>query len=522
MNRAETQLEKIKILMNLKKVKKKLTFIKKGIIYFSNLKNKYLLKKRVKDAWQVAARLNYDPISTLGFGKDGVVIKAASKDNKYVVIKVLSRYALKFKKDTLLLKGLVSESRYHIPFELINDSCLISEFIELSHPYNGDLGGFAENFSNVCDLEIELLKKNYVAWDFGYTNFNYMTDENNQIKWVDYGGPCFLRIKNGVAYSSSSRVGLVAPSADFMVIAVILHWMWVVLSKVDAVKIMSKLQDGKISTSDARKIIQAGIKGTSIEFLNELNKYDLLNQEGWLKFKKLLSGVSVDQSNKTLEPADIVSVSIDVECTSIKGYQNYEIRNKQLYPLAEGHGWAKSLAKWKKVNELMALMSPCDTYLDIGSNLGMYVISAELNHGLLSNGIDYNEDYINICNQVSRKNSLNCTFEHKSFGEIDASYDCVTALGVIHHLYQRTENYNDLELVMKKFSEIAKNYLIVEFPTEHDSKAAKWTSMAFRRKINVYGEDSFTAAANGKFKIIKKIDGVTPTRPIYLMQNITH
>jgi len=92
-----------------------------------------------------------------------------------------------------------------------------------------------------------------------------------------------------------------------------------------------------------------------------------------------------------------------------------------------------------------------NSFIDIGSNLGLYVFTACLLYGIQRCiGIDYNLEYIEKTNMIKDRLKLNnCTFKVNKFEEINEEYDCVVAVGLIHHLYHRTESYGSLEPIIK-------------------------------------------------------------------------
>ena len=131
--------------------------------------------------------------------------------------------------------------------------------------------------------------------------------------------------------------------------------------------------------------------------------------------------------------------------------------------------------------------------------------------------MDYNSDYINVCNKISERLNLNCKFESNLFKNITGEYDVVQMLGIIHHIFIRTEQNNSFKTIFKKINSITKRYLIIEFPTENDPKAKKWTNIPSRNKIHYYNQENFLHEAKKYFSDIKLIDNTTIHRPIYLM-----
>ena len=158
-----------------------------------------------------------------------------------------------------------------------------------------------------------------------------------------------------------------------------------------------------------------------------------------------------------------------------------------------------------------------DTYLDIGCNLGLYPFTQTL-LGKESTGYDYQIDYITECDKIATKLGLKTKFLVKSFSDINNKFDCITALGLIHHLYHRTETFGSLNPIMKKFADITNKYLIIEFPTEEDTKAKKWTNIDGRIKNEEYNISNFIKYSEQYFSKINEISNITKYRHLFLLE----
>ena len=464
------------------------------------------------------ANYSYNNIQYLGQGKDGFTFKATNPDLDTEIVKVLSDFAKTFLPITKDVQSRFLDVPAFYHFEVVNNELIKYGFEELEHFHDLSLRGFARNFLQICDIELALLDKGFLIWDFGFSALNYMKSDNGEIKWVDYGGNAFLYLQKNNAPIKPPRKNLVYAKNDFVVLSVFLHWIHCGLGYKEAGEIMTRVQKGSINNKEAFSRVNKYIKGTSIEFILALSNFDLLTKDGWLSFKKILKEYLASDVTEVLESADINSVNYTSSGVEVRGYQNFTIAQGKLFPKDEGHEWAPSLKKWELVSQILSELELKGTYLDIGCNLGMYVYSANINFGLDAHGVDYNQSYVDVDNEISAKLNLSCTFSTDSFSELCSPYDCVSALGIIHHLFHRTENFNSLTPILKKFAEITNQYLIIEFPTENDLKAKKWTSMQAKNIKEAYSEENFLHTSSIYFDLIRRVDGVVKERPIYLFK----
>jgi hypothetical protein len=76
-------------------------------------------------------------------------------------------------------------------------------------------------------------------------------------------------------------------------------------------------------------------------------------------------------------------------------------------------------------------------------------------------------------------------------------------------LYNRTEQYRDMERLVRDFATLARDVLF-EVPTENDPKGHKWT------RDTGYTEALFVESAQKLFNTVERIPGQTEHRPYYL------
>ena len=221
--------------------------------------------------------------------------------------------------------------------------------------------------------------------------------------------------------------------------------------------------------------------------------------------------------NQTLERGDIESINFgghNGRITEVRGYQNYDITDNEIFALhnpTSKRPWTDTKVKGEFFEQIFTDLNPT-SYVDFGSNLGYYVFWAA-HQGILSTGIDYNLEYVALCDAIKTRHIIdNASFVHSNLektASIILKKDFMTVFNVIHHLYNRTEKYMDMERLVRDFANLATDVLF-EVPTENDPKGHKWTM------DTGYTEALFVAAANKIFSSVERIPGQTEHRPYYL------
>lgn len=220
---------------------------------------------------------------------------------------------------------------------------------------------------------------------------------------------------------------------------------------------------------------------------------------------------------KTLERGDIENINFgghNGRVTEVRGYQNYDITDNEIFALnnpTAKRPWVDTKIKSEFFAKIFNELNP-KTYIDFGSNLGYYVFWAAQNN-VSSIGIDYNLEYISVCNAIKTRHSV----DHATFvnTNLQNSLSCITTkdfmtvFNVIHHLYNRTEKYMDMERLVEDFAQLAKDVLF-EVPTENDPKGHKWTM------DSGYTESLFVNSAEKIFTSVTCVPGQTEHRPYYL------
>ncbi len=219
---------------------------------------------------------------------------------------------------------------------------------------------------------------------------------------------------------------------------------------------------------------------------------------------------------QTLERADIESITFgghDSGVTQVRGYQNYDISDEQVLAInnpGPKRPWVDTQVKFEDFNRVFHTISP-RSYADFGSNLGFYVFMCAQEYDVPATGVDYNMEYIAVCESIKARHSASlATFKHTNLEQWqDGVYEFMTVFNVIHHLYNRTEKYMDMYRLLKDFADKA-DTILFEVPTEQDKKGHKWTM------DTGYSEALFYEQALKLFTQVERMPGQTEHRPYYL------
>ena len=214
------------------------------------------------------------------------------------------------------------------------------------------------------------------------------------------------------------------------------------------------------------------------------------------------------------EHADIDAINFLPSGVEVRGYQNYDIQTNSIQFIEkDSHSWTDTQQKVKMLEVILA-KNKCHSYLDFGSNLGVLVFKACMQN-VRSCGIDYNNDYIVICNKILKYLNLqNANFYTDTFNYFHTcdEWDLISLMNIHHHLYGRTDIPMSLQTINKTVLKKCK-WFLTQFPTELDIKAKKWTTLF--KGIGPYNREAFISSLDGRECIILyESDG----RPIFLIR----
>ena len=221
---------------------------------------------------------------------------------------------------------------------------------------------------------------------------------------------------------------------------------------------------------------------------------------------------------KALEKADIENVFFgghDAATTQVRGYQNYDISDDKIIAInnpSKKRPWTDTKVKSEFWEKIFNNLQP-KSYADFGCNLGYYVFASAL-ADVPSTGIDYNPEYIHVCSAIKDRHDMQyAEFIETTLASWQLSsrkYDLLTVFNVIHHLYNRTEKYLEMEPLITDFANKTSKAILFEVPTEKDKKGHKWTM------DTGYSEQLFVETIERIFSKHVRIEGQTKDRPYYL------
>jgi len=444
----------------------------------------------------------------LGEGKDGIVYRHKFEGK---IVKFLSSYG---KRNIVFTDQFIQNINSYYGYDYCEriGSKILSRDESLCHIYELKRSEVLPTaIMEICSLQLYLLKNGMLIWDFGYSAPNYMFSKSGKIKWVDINSNAILLI--GQSKHIHDRHRLRKLDDQLIVILLLSHIARWLLNDLNIEKLVSSFLRGKLDDSEMLDYLIAKYDECGVD-LKEIKRLPLATALGWEELKQLFSHKDI-LSVKVYEAADIDSANYTENGVVIKGYQNFEIKSNEVVPIDTGYNFANTKAKFEIIDDIfMKLNLSSATYLDVGCNLGLYVYLASVKYNWAATGIDYNADYISLCNQVSNKLNLETQFANVKFGDVAGQYDITSLYAVIHHLYARTEDLSGLEMICEKLGAITQICCIVEFPTEHDVKGKKWSSLA--GIANSYAEDKFVTEMSKYFKRHERRKGVINSRPFFI------
>ena len=500
--------------MILKKIK---SFLKLPYKIVNQISRKITIKKLIYLSKNFIDKKEYKLIKTLGRGKDGIVY-LVSKNNQEKVLKYYSKYGKKNINATKLIFPKISKI----------DELIDVKFFNKYYSYNNiklnSIDLRPENlfsfYKKIIDFQLKLINQNIIHWDWGLNHINFMYDTNGFLKLIDYGGNGFLPLEKDDLFTNR-RKNLKIANDLFLKQYFVLHIINWGIGKKKYNKLATKIQFSNNSYNEIISLGERLVKGSSFEnLMNTVLEQDLTRKSGWINLKKIVEAHLNEHNYIVLEKADIDSVSFGKDEVHVSGYQNYFVSKNKITPIKTGHKWTVSETKYNIVRNSFKKINP-DTgysYIDIGCNLGMYLFMASLEFKLTNvSGVDYNKNYINNILKISNFLDLKIDAQNKKFSEINEKFDIVSCLGIIHHLYSRTEKSNSLLSILENLKSMSNKFLILEFPTEGDSKAKDWTEFSSDVPSNDYSYENFKKIIDELFQKNEIIGKVSDHRPVYLL-----
>ena len=216
-----------------------------------------------------------------------------------------------------------------------------------------------------------------------------------------------------------------------------------------------------------------------------------------------------------MDNPDIKSLILKENLIEIRGYQNFDIKEKSIlipYLNTFTHKtiFADLPMQISTIDYLLNEIKP-KKFCDFGSCLGAIPIYAALK-GINSFGVDYNPAYIKFSNFLSSLVDLDINFVESNTQYLNSNeFDLINCFATWHHLFVRTES-NQINELLKKFMNSC-SYLLLGFPSENDLKAKKWTKAS--KNYNRALLEELIIKNNYKYKVIHECEN----RPIFLINH---
>ncbi len=204
------------------------------------------------------------------------------------------------------------------------------------------------------------------------------------------------------------------------------------------------------------------------------------------------------------------SVVLKKNVLYVTGYQRYQVHRGEVKLESKNRKYEKVL-QW--IDELRPLRK---SYADLGCSNG--VLPFSMAERGLSNilAADHDLDCVNVIERVSARSGLEVEARHYRFGDAIGKYDVVSALAIIHWIWNCTAKYESFDAIFEYLCSICNEYLIIEWVDPEDVAIQKFRHLDFGNKEG-YTHEAFLAAVN-RIGTIVKAHPWHKTRTLYLIE----
>lgn len=454
----------------------------------------------------------------IGAGKDVIAYRTAQGG----VFKQYTWHGRRFEARARLAAERLSDLTFFVAFNFSSAGYFCDELEVSGAPLS--IRAFLRGFAQMAHAQSLMVNRGWLYWDFGFVRLNYHVDVHGEFRLMDYGGNAFLPLDGASAAPRNCyKPPLNAIDPDFIRLCVLAHVMCFALGEIETVELVSLAQFGSAPTRKALKICVQRLADTTFHPISEIvmaDGFEVGLPQSWRRLEKALHDLAEANIDAYVqETADIASISIDGAQVRVRGYQDFDLGKADITFRRSSKKHWETARKAEVVKEALNIIAghggELRSALDIGCNLGAYVFLMRLDFHIPEvQGVDYNSEYIDQCYRIAELAQIeHVSFATGTFGSVVERFDLVLMLGLVHHLFHRTEEFNDLSLIVNRIAQITKQYAIVEFPDEHDPKARKWASGAG----GGYCEKAFLAAAESRFESVQLVGQTAPHRRVYLM-----
>lgn len=219
-------------------------------------------------------------------------------------------------------------------------------------------------------------------------------------------------------------------------------------------------------------------------------------------------------ANKYAPPAKLV---MHDEYVAFEGYQGYILMKNSLFLSSN------DLIMKQKQNLLEPYFKSKyfagRTVLDLGANAGFHSFWAIQSDAEEVTAIDIDDNYLRMLEDAKNKLGFdNLKVEKENVMNWNEPSDIVLAFALVHWLYSCTALFGSLDNIIKKFRQLTRYMLIVEWISPEDEAINFFHHLDWNKSIiqDQYTLSAFETALANHFKEYKLIGNISPTRSLYI------
>lgn len=214
--------------------------------------------------------------------------------------------------------------------------------------------------------------------------------------------------------------------------------------------------------------------------------------------------------NKYAEKPKVV---FNADSIMINGYNAYKIKNNTVYPNRHNN-------KYEFISKYLESLDS-KSVLDLGCANGMYSMAAALNDSKLVTSVDLDSTHLNIISKIkTHLNLTNINVLKDNVETVEKTHDIVLALALIHWVYSCTSvKFKSLDKVIKWFSELTNEYLIIEWVDAKNDTNVNWFKHTEYNQDVIeeeYTKANFDKALIKHFNKVEHIGDTNQYRKLYV------
>lgn len=230
-------------------------------------------------------------------------------------------------------------------------------------------------------------------------------------------------------------------------------------------------------------------------------------------FRRLSTPAKYLDPNRHAERSQLI---VSDSLLTVRGYQRFTVNRATHHIIPVG---TNSITKYNILNEFLKRHIADVSFLDIGSNNGLFVFLAAHYGARHATGVDIDETYLGTAREISRLAKFNeVRFDNENFENVTVPADVVLFLSMLHWVYSKTSLYGSLEKIINHLAGLTRHCLIIEWISPDDHKIKRDCHLTYNQKIIVepYDFDHFEQALKKHFGRYELLGVNTPTRLVYV------